>query len=88
MRRVGSYREALTPLGWVRRSLLRRPFGWAMWGTGIPLLVGEAQRGQSRRGSSTGKGARGEQSPGLEAKMLTAHPAPPAHPEPARGILL
>lgn len=27
----------------------------------------------------------GEQSPRLEAKMLTAHPAPPAHLEPARG---
>ena len=85
MRRMGLYREALTPLGWVRRSLLRRPFGWAMLGAQeFPCWWERPRRGQSRCGTGIGKGAKaGRAEPTSGGKDVTAHPAPPAHLEPA-----
>lgn len=61
-------------------------FGWAMWGTGIPLLVGEAQRAvQAWEHRQRCKGRAEPRSGGKDAHCP---PRPSRSPEPARGILL
>ena len=82
MRRVGLYREAPTPLGWVRKSLLRRPFGWAMLGVqGFPCWWERPRRGQSRCGTGTGKGAKaGRAEPTSGGKDAHCPPRPSRSP--------
>ena len=80
--RVGPCGDALAAPGWVRRCLLWRPCGWAMWGSRNSPAGGRGpEEGRPGVGAAQAKGQRqAEQSPCLEAKMLTAHPGPSRSP--------